>query len=414
MNYAKILPLSLFLFSFFSFSFTPGAFAASPELYAGGQAVGVILRAFDPVVEADPAIPTFGGLQPSPAAPLGLTPGSTILAVDGRRHPSTGAVNALIQRDGRAGTPVNLLWRNGCLLRTGAIRPVFDPRVGGYRIGLALRRTFSGLGTLTFYDPANGIFASVGHPVGPSAPAHLAGGCPSAGAAPPAGRLGHLDAATIVALTPSTPGRPGSKIGQVLPAPPAGCIVYDGPYGPGGILARFPDHPYLRRLLQIASPLQVHPGPATVLTVTAGRRVRSFRILITAVRPDSASPIALRVTDPALLRAGGGLVAGMSGSPIIQDGRLAGAVTRILVADPARGYGAFAWNMAVGVGLIPTHAGSIQPAIPRSNNSRAWSRALAPVSPANIRAISKARSSPCKSLTPATVRPSSVPFSKRK
>ena len=98
--------------------------------------------------------------------------------------------------------------------------------------------------------------------------------------------------------------------------------------------------------LPVAEPEQVHPGKARILSNVRGDEVCFYDVEILRCRPDSdGRDLLLKVTDPELLETTGGIVAGMSGSPIIQDGKLVGAVTHVLVNDPTRGYGIFIENM---------------------------------------------------------------------
>jgi stage IV sporulation protein B len=113
--------------------------------------------------------------------------------------------------------------------------------------------------------------------------------------------------------------------------------------------------------MPVAPPDEVHPGPAEIRTVVSGSRPQLFRIQILATAPQTSpmvKGILFRVTDPRLLAVAGGVVEGMSGSPIIQDGRLAGAVTHVFVRQPTLGYGCYAaWLLPPGL-PGPASAGS--------------------------------------------------------
>ena len=100
--------------------------------------------------------------------------------------------------------------------------------------------------------------------------------------------------------------------------------------------------------MEVAQAKEVSTGPAVIRSTVAGDKPRDYSVEILKIYPNSGSSgrnLMLKVTDPALLEATGGIVQGMSGSPIIQDGKLVGAVTHVLVNDPTRGYGIFIENM---------------------------------------------------------------------
>ena len=100
--------------------------------------------------------------------------------------------------------------------------------------------------------------------------------------------------------------------------------------------------------MAVAHRQQVKEGAAQIICTVDGTRPQAYDAVIQQVRyggADSTRNLVIQVTDPDLLSATGGIVQGMSGSPIIQDGKLVGAVTHVLVDDPTRGYGIFAENM---------------------------------------------------------------------
>ena len=136
-------------------------------------------------------------------------------------------------------------------------------------------------------------------------------------------------------------GEPGQLKGAVEAASPIGALGANTPFGVFGSGAEWPGE-----ALPVAQPGQVRPGPARILSNVSGEAVEFFDVQILKCRPSpDGRDLVLEVTDPDLLNTTGGIVAGMSGSPIIQDGRLVGAVTHVLVNDPTRGYGIFIENM---------------------------------------------------------------------
>ncbi len=210
-----------------------------------------------------------------------------------------------------------------------SVRPSFDRALGRYRLGVFVRDHVAGVGTLTFSDPSSRRFAALGHRVS------LAKGADAPAA-------GFILPAAIVGVQRAQRGKPGQKIGVIGYGSRLGKIERNREVGVGGALegGHLPG-----RRLPIASVSQVHPGRATLYTVFRDGGVRPFHLEIERVVTDrraGAKSLVLRVTDRRLLRLAGGIVQGMSGSPIVQDGRVAGAVTHVFIHDPTRGYGTFA------------------------------------------------------------------------
>jgi len=193
---------------------------------------------------------------------------------------------------------------------------------------------------LTFWEPKSLAFRALGHSVSDGVTRR-----------PVAVRGGQLLGARIVNIVPGTVDSPGEKVGVLTPPPPVGGrVTGNDAFGLSGVLNRAPTLGPSRPI-PLALPDQVHPGPATLLTVIRGLRPERFSVDILAAFPQSrpgVKGILFRVTDPRLLRLTGGVVQGMSGSPLIQDGRLVGAVTHVLVNRPQLGYACYAAWMLPG------------------------------------------------------------------
>ncbi|MEW5932340.1 MAG: SpoIVB peptidase S55 domain-containing protein, partial [Bacillota bacterium] len=132
-----------------------------------------------------------------------------------------------------------------------------------------------------------------------------------------------------------------------------------------GRLERPLSHPLYREAIPLAAPATVHEGPAELLTVVDGQTIESFSVFIQKVWADrryEGKGLVVRITDPRLKQRTGGIVQGMSGSPLIQDGRLVGAVTHVFVNDPSRGYGVLArWMWEEMVDAATVRAGGTIP-----------------------------------------------------
>ncbi|GMA55830.1 hypothetical protein GCM10025858_03330 [Alicyclobacillus sacchari] len=209
----------------------------------------------------------------------------------------------------------------------------------GSQLGVYVRDKTVGVGTLTFYNPETGAFAALGHMI-----SDVDTGRPIIGE-------GLMYPAVITGVQAGKIGEPGEKKGMfVHSSRELGHIAENTPYGIFGKLDVSACHATggLREAIPVALPTQVHPGPAVIYTVLHGQKVEPFQVRIentSRQRTPSTKSLILRVTDPRLLSAAGGIVQGMSGSPIVQDGKLVGAVTHVFVSDPTRGYGVYAYWM---------------------------------------------------------------------
>lgn len=305
----------------------------------GGQAIGVVLAAKGVLVVGEEA-PSL-----SPARLAGLQTGDIIEQADGQAVRDKEMLAELVQQAGQVGRSIDLTVRRGQERLHIQVQPRYDASEGRFLIGAWVRDGTAGIGTLTFYDPGQRVFAALGHAVAD----------PTTGGVYPV-RDGAVVPAAVSGLERGRQGLPGEKLGSFLDeGHPWGRIVQNTPVGIFGWLERLPEGGLLPGPVPVAAEDDVHRGPAQILTVIAGRQVQAFSVEIENVVPqDEPAPkgLLIHITDPRLLAATGGIVQGMSGSPILQDGRLVGAVTHVLVNDPTRGYGVYAVWMAKAAGIV--------------------------------------------------------------
>lgn len=212
-----------------------------------------------------------------------------------------------------------------------ALTPVWDGAAGQWRAGMWVRDSSAGVGTLTFADEELGVFAGLGHPISDSDTGESV-----------ALRSGEIVPCEITGCSAGTAGSPGELKGHFLSAHAIGTIRINGENGVYGTTRTH----FSGQLREIAFAQEVVTGPAEIWATIEGETPRAYRIQIERVSDaDPRRNLVIRVTDPSLLSATGGIVQGMSGSPILQNGRLVGAVTHVLVNDPTRGYGIFAQTM---------------------------------------------------------------------
>jgi stage IV sporulation protein B len=233
------------------------------------------------------------------------------------------------------GEPVAVtVMRDGRRLRL-TVTPEPAPE-GGYRLGLTVRDGLTGIGTLTFYDPVSGFFGALGHSAGDS----------DTGTVIPL-RDGVIADTVITGVVRGQAASPGQLLGAYDESRSIGVLTSTtdcGIFGWANSALEVSD----RRTLPISAASEIKTGAATILCTVSGSETREYDVDITRVFPDAGSSwrgMTISVTDDELVDRTGGIVQGMSGSPIIQNGKLIGAVTHVLVGDPTRGYAVSAESM---------------------------------------------------------------------
>jgi stage IV sporulation protein B len=270
----------------------------------------------------------------SPAKDAGILIGDNILKVNGSKITNNNDIARAVQKDCDKAT-VELL-RNGQNM-TIVVDPVVSDDDRLLKIGVWVRDSTAGIGTITYYDPARQVFAGLGHAV-----------CDAdTGQTLPLSE-GEAVSVTISNIIKSRPGLPGELGGAFLSSVPIGNITGNLECGVFGKMNYVLTQ---NEPIPMAFKQEVKLGPAVIYATVAGTTPKCYDVIIEQLDYNENSKVknmVVRVTDSDLLRQTGGIVQGMSGSPIIQDGRLIGAVTHVFVSDCTRGYAIFAENMYTG------------------------------------------------------------------
>ncbi len=302
----------------------------SPEkrLIPGGMALGIAMRTEGVLIVGVSDVAE--GISPAKSA--GLMAGDVIRSVNGTPVTTASSLTELLEKAGQQ--PVHIAYQRGGENRTALLTPHRDEATGAVRLGAWVRDSTAGVGTLSFYDPDNGHYAALGHAITDG----------DTGAVLSVSE-GQVLKADIVAVQKGKAGAPGELKGSFLHAGESlGDIRRNSILGIYGALDRAAANPLYPEGLPIGLRSGVHTGDATILSSVDGAGVKEYAIQITRVNPQSApapKSMVIRVTDERLLEATGGIVQGMSGSPILQDGRIVGAVTHVFVSDPTQGYGLY-------------------------------------------------------------------------
>ncbi len=288
------------------------------ELIPVGRVIGLEL------CDGSVSVAAFDENLGAPAKAAGLQIGDRILNIDGTAVKNASDVrNALSRSDGQI--TITVLRNN----EEHGLRLTPQITAEGPRLGVSLRQGITGLGTVTWFDPASGRFGALGHGVSNSRGELVA----MTG--------GRAFDATVLSVKRGICGNPGQLRGGVEGDDVIGVLNKNTSQGIFG-------NAHTGWKGQTLPTAQAKEGNATILSTVSGDEVQEYSVEILKIYPKSKCEgrnLLLRVTDPALLKTTGGIVQGMSGSPIIQDGKLVGAVTHVLVNDPTTGYGIFIENM---------------------------------------------------------------------
>ncbi len=302
----------------------------SPEklLIPGGQALGVAMRTDGVLIVGVSDV--ADGISPAKSA--GLEAGDVIRSVDGTPVATAEGLSEIMNRSG--GKEVHIAYERQGQPRTALLTPHRDESTGAVRLGAWVRDSTAGVGTLSFYDPDTGKYAALGHAITDGDTGSVL-----------SVSEGQVLKAEIVAVQKGQKGAPGELKGSFLrEGEVLGDIRRNSILGIYGSLEAKAVNPLYPEGLPIGLRSGVHTGAASILSSVDGTGVHEYAIEITRVNPQSApapKSMVIRVTDERLLAATGGIVQGMSGSPIIQDGRIVGAVTHVFVSDPTQGYGLY-------------------------------------------------------------------------
>ena len=308
--------------------------AAALELIPVGSAVGIEVDVDGTLVEELSEVNTSKGVV-QPAKKAGIKEGDVITAVNGKEINSLSDFARCAQAFDGSTVKITVL-RQGKTIDCN-VTPVLNTE-GKYQIGLWLRDKVAGVGTVTYYNPKTGEYGALGHGIND----------PESGTLIPISDGKTFDA-SIVDVVHGKVGDPGELTGSFDTHSVFGTVAENSVYGIFGTCKKIPQGQ--KTVLETTAYGEAKVGPAEILSTVAGAAPRSYTVHIDKVeRRNGEERYQLTVTDPALLEKTGGVVCGMSGSPIIQDGKLIGAVTHVLVNDPTRGYGIFIENMLEAVG----------------------------------------------------------------
>ena len=298
-----------------------------------GRTVGIKLFSDGVMVVGFSEVAAAGGSS-APARECGLREGDIITHINSAEVDTIEEVQSVLQQVGGEKMSIRAS-RDGKQLQVTA-QAVQCSADGQYKLGAWIRDSMAGIGTMTYYDPGTGVFGALGHGINDVDTALL---MPL--------QSGNIMYSEVTDVKKGESGAPGELHGAFQVDRDLGTLSANTA---GGVFGTLTDKSLTagHTVMEVASRQQVHTGKASILTNIAGDTVEEYGLEIMRVYPagsEDTRDLMIKVTDPVLLAATGGIVQGMSGSPVLQDGKVVGAVTHVLVNDPTRGYGIFAERM---------------------------------------------------------------------
>jgi stage IV sporulation protein B len=302
------------------------------EIIPCGLTVGVEINTDGVMVLGTGSIKTEEGNTTSPAEGK-LESGDLILNANGETLNNKRDLKNAVEN---SESDLELKIKRDDALITTTISPIKSASDNQKKIGVWVRDATRGIGTVTYYNPISNKFGALGHGILDVDTKKLM-----------TVKDGSIMEARITDIKKGGRGSPGELVGELHANTTLGQIKINTPYGIYGTMDLMGVNRISHEKIPIALQNQVREGPAVIYS-NVDSEIKEYDIFIESVNRfsnDETKGMVLRITDPALLRKTNGIVQGMSGSPIIQNDKLIGAVTHVFVQDPTKGYGIFIENM---------------------------------------------------------------------
>ena len=301
-------------------------FAYSDYIIASGKNIGIELKSKAIII-----VDTYKVLDKDPARVANLQSGDKIYSINDTEVSSIEEMIDIINKSNDK-TSVKIGYYRGSTKMNTTLNLIKDTD-DVYKTGLYVKDCINGVGTLTFIDPKTLIYGALGHEIIEKTTGQKF-----------EIKDGKIYSSEVTGINPSGEGEPGEKNARYDADDTFGTIVENST---SGIFGKYTTDIPKSKLYKVGKPDEIKLGKASILTVTSGTEVYEYDINILKVFKDNKSNknILFEVTDNELLKISGGIVQGMSGSPIIQNNNIIGAVTHVVVDDCTKGYGIFITNM---------------------------------------------------------------------
>ena len=314
-------------------------------VYPGGQPIGVKLNTKGVLVVALSDIEGENGKTPSPAANAGVQIGDSIISINDNEINNAEDVALFINKNKNSELTLKLQRKNKSEFFEVKVKPTNDSTDGKQKIGLWVRDSTAGVGTLTLYDDKTKKFAALGHPITDADTGTIL-----------SVNSGVIISSNIISIKKGTKGSAGELRGIFVDENKIkGQIINNTECGIFGDGTKSLINSKFNKPMQIGLRNEIKEGKAQILTTVNGSEPELFDIEIQKLLSQNTSgskSMVIKITDPKLLAKTGGIVQGMSGSPIIQNNKIIGAVTHVLINKPDVGYGIYIEWMLKDAGIL--------------------------------------------------------------
>ena len=296
-----------------------------------GQVSGIKLYTSGVLVVGMSEIKGEDNLKYRPYENLGIQEGDTIVQVNNRSVIDTKDLIDIVNHS--KGESINIKYVRNEEIQECNIKPVKISNTE-YKLGLWVRDSAAGIGTMTYIEPKTNKFAALGHGITDIDTGNVL-----------SISKGQLITTKIVSLIKGTNGNPGRIQGSINEQSKIGKIEKNSIFGIYGTIEDITKvNPYNNQAIDVATRSEIQLGDATILCSIDGKKIEEYRIQIDKIYINNDynnKSMLIKVTDEELLKKTGGIIQGMSGSPVIQNGKFIGAITNVLINDPTKGYVVF-------------------------------------------------------------------------
>ena len=300
------------------------ALAYSDYIVAGGENIGIELNSKGVII-----VGTYEVNGINPAKEANLRAGDKIIKINDKEVINIEEMLKVIENSNNKSN-IKITYLRGNKTNDTSLK-LSKSNDNIYKTGLYVKDSISGVGTLTFIDPNTKLFGALGHEIiekNTGQKLEI--------------KDGKIYSSTVTGITRSDIGKPGEKAARYDSSDIFGNVKENTT---SGIFGNYTSTIPNKKLYKVAKEDEVKTGNATIFTVIDGNTIESFAINILRINKSTTKNILFEITDSRLLKNTGGIVQGMSGSPIIQDNFIVGAVTHVVVDDPTKGYGIFITTM---------------------------------------------------------------------
>lgn len=318
----KLKKLTLLILTFI---FPLNVFAYSNKIIAGGENIGITLNSKGILI-----VGTYDVNGISPASDAGLKNGDMIKSINGNEVSTIDDMASKI--NDLSNDEITIKYQRNKEIKETKLK-LYKDESNVYKTGLFVKDSITGIGTLTYIDPNTKKFGALGHEILEQSTGKIL-----------EIKDGKIFDSKVTGVIPSSDGNPGEKKAQYNIDKVKGITKENTTQGIfGDYTESLPD----KNMYEVAKPNEITKGKAKILTVLEGNDIKEYDIEIIDVsnKEQKNKNFIFEITDKDLLDKTGGIIQGMSGSPIIRDGKILGAVTHVVVDDTQKGYGIFITNM---------------------------------------------------------------------